>query len=195
MVTTPESAASVRAALSGAFARLASATPSDDLLGYMMAQTALETGRWQSLKNFNLGNITAAEVSDATAWRPPWFAPPFATERDAELHEKMLRGAAPRAFMSYPNLESGAFDYVRRLHTQFPEIVTAMETGDARKVATAINHNYCRGCFEVEHTRSLRSLAEEFGARGRAPIRSGHFGFWMLGIGGSYLLARWGLKK
>lgn len=196
MITTPADEETMRFALTEAVVKETGALPSANLLAFMMAQTAMETSQWKSIQNFNVGNITIGENADEFAWRPPWFEPPFKNAREEKLHEEMLQGRAPKAFIAYGNLQLGANGYVNRLFHRFPEIIVAAEKGDARKVGLAINQKYCPNCFHAEEIRNLRELADRFGAEQvRQPIRGGHFGMWVLGGVASLMLAKWGLKK
>lgn len=136
-----------------------------NLAAMALAQTYLETGGWQSLYNWNVGNLTAGESYAGNVYRPAWYElGPDSSDRLHALHEQMSQGRAPQAFRAYESLAEGVADYVHELRARYPEIVAAFKTGRASAVATAINRRYCKGCFGGAETDGLRSLAARFGA-------------------------------
>jgi len=128
----------------------------------------IETARGTALKNHNFGNISAGESFPGDAWRPAWFdfdGGTAITERNIELHERMLRGEAPKAFRSYVSTEAGALDFVRQLRGGFPEVLAAAELGDPDAFREALAVKYSHDYSDRRATATLASFFDEFGRR------------------------------
>ena len=147
--------------------------PTQELLGGLMSQIWIETGRGDSLFNNGVGNVSASKSYPGLIIRPPWYdAESIAARQDGptktrylKLHQDMLNGKAPRAFRAYETLREGMDDYVDKLHTRFPTVLAAAKTGDARALAQAIYDSYyCHSpqCHPDNSTPGLASLGREF---------------------------------
>jgi hypothetical protein len=114
MIRTPETAASIRAAL-------ANRGLSNRQVDFLTAHILIETSRGQNVFQHNVGNIAVTRSTQRAGvvpfWRPPWFAPaPDASDRTKQLHEDMLRNQAPSAFAAYASLGDGVDGYLEFLH-------------------------------------------------------------------------------
>lgn len=138
---------------------------------------AIETGRGKSMKNNNLGNISASPRYQGLAWRPPWFDPaPDAPARMKSLHEAMLKGTAPSAFRAYTSPLAGAEDFARQLVHTFPEVLDAAKQTDANILRLALGQKYSRDYLaNPKVTDTIRSLQKELGLVVSA-VTSGSYG-------------------
>lgn len=160
---TPLSRHAAAQGLVGAYVEVFGRTPTRAEAELLLAQTwGLETGRGESVINFNWGNITGSYQGNF--WRPPWFDPgPDASERTLRLHELMLKGQAPRSFRAYPNHEAGARDYIKLLRDKFPSILQAARSGNVRSFAVAVRDSrYCPDCDPNRTTPTFQAFVDEF---------------------------------
>lgn len=125
---------------------------------------AIETGRGASMKNNNVGNITASEKYQGSAWRPPWFDPAEAAgnPRNEHLHEEMLAGRAPSAFRAYLGIQDGARDFARVIAKNFPEVLRAALVPNANAFREAIAQRYSRDYANPATTATIEKLMAEF---------------------------------
>jgi len=125
---------------------------------------ALETGRGASMKNNNLGNITAGTSYQGLAWRPPWFdaAEAAGNPRHEHLHREMLAGRAPSAFRAYEGIHDGARDFARVLARNFPEVLRASLVPNAETFRAALAQKYSRDYANPAATASIAKLMSEF---------------------------------
>lgn len=96
-------------ALRAAFVKLASIQPDPNQTALLLAQSALETGRWKNIYNNNFGNIKATRnwSGDRTSF------PCSEVAGGVETHYPA--GDAHCIFRSYPTPVLGAEDYLRTL--------------------------------------------------------------------------------
>jgi|WetSurMetagenome_2_1015567.scaffolds.fasta_scaffold225551_2 hypothetical protein len=99
-----------------------------------------------NLTQHNPGNVTASERWEGKAWRPPWYEPPAdnATQKIKDLHLKMLRGEAPKAFRAFDDFAQGYADFARVLQTNFPAVLTAASSGDVPTFVTELSRKYSK---------------------------------------------------
>ena len=134
-------------ALRSAWTQVRGEAPSPETLSILVGQWAHETGRGQSMLNFNFGDIKGtgpSGMSAASATREGWG-------------ENATRVVA--RFRAYGSAEEGARDYVSLLARRYPNAVNAAEAGDARGFVQALKAN---GYFTdnlASYTRSVESLA------------------------------------
>lgn len=162
---TPVSLAALKAAITAAFtAEGRPLTPTQVVNLTVLA--AIETGQGGSMKNYNVGNITASARYGGQAWRPPWYHPPGpeAPPRLRKLHAAMLAGQAPSAFRAYLSLEEGARDYARQLIRTFPEVLAAANQTDPNVLRLALGQKYSRDYLtSASTTRTIGSLQQKLG--------------------------------
>lgn len=134
-------------ALKSAWTQVRGEAPSQETLSILVGQWAHETGRGQSMLNFNFGGIKGtgpSGMSAAYGTREGWG-------------ENATRVVA--RFRAYGSAEEGARDYVSLLARRYPNAVSAAEAGDARGFVQALKTN---GYFTdnlASYTRSVESLA------------------------------------
>ena len=123
----PEQAAT---ALASAYGQLTGVAPASAVLGLLLAQSALETGNWQKIHNFNFGNQKASAAY-----------PLIVQFRCSEIIDGVERFYDPPApecnFRAYETSASGALDYLRVLHAQ-PHWWQGLHTGDPSAFVDAL---------------------------------------------------------
>ncbi len=148
-LSTPISEPALAAALIGAWPTLT--RPQAELL---LAMLFLENRKGAAVIQHNYGNLSTHAGPDVNYWRPPWFdAAKIATmpaDKQAiyyPIHDKMLEGKEPSAFLAFPSHEAGLAAWVRRMQTKFSPISEAAKTGDANEFARQMAAtSYCPGC-------------------------------------------------
>jgi len=155
------------AELLGALTTAGVADLHQDMVALLLAQLAFETGQGQACDNRNVGNITTGERTSRDFFRPAWFEVTEASSPKLRaLHDAMLKGQAPRAFVSYPSFAAAFGDYVRELRVQFPTIINAAHTGDADATAAAIKSSNYTPDAPPTLGATLDSLRRQFLAKG-----------------------------
>lgn len=164
-VRTPISAGDAARSVVASYHELFGNDPTKPALVAVLSLVWLETGRGESVQNNNLGNLSAGDSFPGDAWRPPWFdfdGGTAVTEQNIRLHEKMLRGEAPKAFRAYATREAGALDFVRQLRGAFPEVLAAAELSDPEAFRVALSQKYSHAYDDPKFTTSFRQLFAEF---------------------------------
>jgi hypothetical protein len=153
-------------ALSSAYARLTGRAPNEKVLALLLAQSALETGHWKKIHNYNFGNVKAG-----TGY--PLIAQFRCSEVDENGVEIFYDPPDPHCnFRAYESAADGAVDYLkvlqkrphwwRGLHTEDPgAFVDALATPP--KYFTANPEKY---------KRTLVALYERFLPLARAAVNS-----------------------
>ena len=127
---TPLDAAEAGRVLFAAYAVLTGKQPTDAVGALLLAQSALETGNWQKIHNYNFGNIKArADYPQIVQFRcsevlngvEQFFDPP-----DPHCN-----------FRAYSNATDGAVDYMKVLHSQ-PHWWQGLHTGDPSAYVDAL---------------------------------------------------------
>lgn len=106
---TPLDAKTVALAFRSAYETVCGVTPSNACLALLVAQSALETGRWRSIHCFNFGNVKASpdyygyycqfRCNEVINGKVEWFDPPH-----------------PQCnFRAFTSIETGALDHIRFL--------------------------------------------------------------------------------
>lgn len=164
---TPLTEAEATYALREAFYRIYKKYPSINTLAILFAQTALETGRWKSIHNYNFGHLKRSFIpanegmkftmfaTGENLWNPllkkteyKWFTPPH----------------YQTAFRSYKTAVDGAEDYIR-LVSQRQRYIKAWQAvlkGDAKAYSYAL---YDAGYYTANpdnYTKAVVSITDEF---------------------------------
>ena len=160
---TPIGMQSVKEALSHAFEAEMGRVPSEKTTKILAAQVALETGRTQSMINYNFGGIKGVGPSGLTT--------AYKTKEGDGPTEVTIRDN----FRAYQSKEEGAKDYLHLLHTRFGDALSAADRGDSHAFVHALKtHGYFTG-NEATYTRLVDSLSgENFPASANKP--AGTFG-------------------
>ena len=152
-LVTPEQ---VARALRVAWLRLFDAEVADHQLAVLMAQSALETGRWKSCWNFNLGNIKGggAWAGDTCQFRlneviggvVQWFDPPH-----------------PQTTMrAYSTLADGAADYLWLLRRRFARAWDPILRGDPVAFSQTLKSLRYYTAPEEPYTKAVKSLTATY---------------------------------
>ncbi|MFZ5894671.1 MAG: hypothetical protein ACOY0T_26650 [Myxococcota bacterium] len=151
--------------LFAAYAVLTGKQPTDAVGALLLAQSALETGNWQKIHNYNFGNIKArADYPQVVQFRcsevlngvEQFFDPP-----DPHCN-----------FRAYSNATDGAVDYLKVLHSQ-PQWWQGLHTGDpsAYVDALATPPKYFTA-NPATYKRTLTALFNQFRPLATAVLRS-----------------------
>jgi hypothetical protein len=162
---TPLDASEAGRVLFAAYAVLAGKQPTDAVGALLLAQSALETGNWQKIHNYNFGNIRArADYPQIVQFRcsevlngiEQFFDPP-----DPHCN-----------FRAYSNASDGALDYMKVLHSQ-PHWWQGLHTGDpsAYVDALATPPKYFTA-NPATYKRTLTALFNQFRPLATAVLRS-----------------------
>ena len=153
---TPVTPRNVGRALRAAWMAHFGETPSDASIALLLAQSALETGRWKSCWNYNLGNIKAGSKwqGDTTQFRcneviggkVVWFDPPH----------------PQTTFRAYPTLEEAAKDYLWLLHRRFAQAWMHVTRPDPVAFSQALKRQNYYTADEPPYTRAVASLFREY---------------------------------
>lgn len=113
-------------------------------VGYALATFKVENRNGEAVNNHNWGNVSSSGKT-GDYWRPPWYrVTAESSERDRELHQRMLDGKAPKAFLAWPSHAEGAREFVRQLYTRRPTVLRAAQRDDPTAYAAAIHATrYC----------------------------------------------------
>lgn len=155
-VKTPLSLDGAATALRAALSAGKSELVRDDVLALALAKSALETGRWRSMWNFNWGNVKAGEtyagmytcirLNEVINGKVEWFDPPHPQTR--------LR--------AYANRYDGAYAYVEALVRLFPRAYESLWGGDAGAFVRALKEGRYFTAAEGPYVRAVASLQHEF---------------------------------
>ena len=124
---TPFTPAELIAALRAAYVPQLGHDPSNDVLGVLCAQVALETGNGASCICHNIGNFKAGEGPDVCSFTTTeWLGDPPAPQ------------VMVCQFSAWPTLEAAAEAYLHALYTRWPEAWSAAVKGDAQGFAAGL---------------------------------------------------------
>lgn len=153
---TPITPSDVARALRAAWLRLFEVIPADQCIAVLMAQSALETGRWRSCWNYNLGNIKPGSkwqgdtcqfrLNEVIKGRVVWFDPPH-----------------PQTTMrAYSSLTDAAADYLWLLRRRFATAWTPVLNGDPIAFSQALKAQGYYTAPEPPYTKAVKSLYTEY---------------------------------
>jgi hypothetical protein len=155
-VKTPITPKDIARALRAAWLKLFEETPADGTIALLMAQSALETGRWKSCWNFNLGNIKGGakwqgdtcqfRCNEVIKGKVEWFDPPH----------------PQTTFRAYPTLEAAAADYLWLLHRRFAQCWMHVLRPDPVAFSQALKRQNYYTAPEPPYTRAVASLFREY---------------------------------
>jgi hypothetical protein len=152
---TPLDAREAGRALLSAYSIFTGALPNDRVGALLMAQSALETGNWQKIHNFNFGNIKA-RVEYPTITQ-------FTCSEIINGIERFFDPPDPQCnFRAYATASEGALDYLKVLHGQ-PHWWQGLHTGDPSAFvdALATPPKYFTA-DPAKYKRALTALFEQF---------------------------------
>lgn len=145
-VLTGEQAAS---ALKAAWKNALGTTPSKGTLSVLTAQWAHETGRGQSMMNFNFGGIKGTGPSGLTAT--------YATTEGWGNSERQIHDG----FRAYDSAEQGATDYMSLLVRRYPNAVNAAQQENPVQFVQALKDGGYFTGNPTAYANSVSSLANQ----------------------------------
>jgi len=118
------------AALAAAYQQLIGVPPSQAVLALLLAQSALETGNWKKIHNYNFGNQKAGASFPLIVQ--------FRCSEIVNGAEKFFDPPAPECnFRAYESAAAGALDYLRVLHAR-PHWWQGLQTEDPSAFVDAL---------------------------------------------------------
>jgi hypothetical protein len=153
---TPITPLDVARALRAAWLRLFEVVPADQQIAVLLAQSALETGRWKSCYCWNLGNIKPGSkwsgdcyqirLNEVIDGKVRWFDPPH-----------------PQTNMrAYSSLFDAAADYLWMLRRRFSSSWTPVLNGDPVAFSQALKRQGYYTADEPPYTKAVKSLFLEY---------------------------------
>jgi hypothetical protein len=148
--------------------RWALGNPTPEQLSLCMAKSALETGRWQKIWNYNMGNVkaggsyvgmyTCIRLNEVLKGKVVWFGP------DSEGFA-VPPGHPQTRMRAFANAWDGAQSYVDVLKERFRPAYDAMMTGVAAKYVHTLKALNYFTADEEPYLRGVQSLQREFMAK------------------------------
>lgn len=148
--------------------RWALGDPSLEVLALCLGKSALETGRWQKIWNYNFGNVkaggsyvgmyTCIRLNEVIKGVVKWFNP------DSEGFA-VPPGHPQTRMRAFANAYDGAQSYVEVMQVRFKPAFDAMLTGDPTKYVRALKAMNYFTASEEPYLRGVESLQREFMAR------------------------------
>lgn len=153
--------------------------PSREVLHILHAQSALETGHWRSIFNYNLGGAkkhgtcdwtfftTTERFTHAVADRHLASSKPGAevTLVKVEPQHKTLRFAGKQSmncFASWADLDTAARDHVSLLTRRFPKAIERAKAGDVDGYVRELKRAKYFTASEEEYMKAVRSIARRY---------------------------------
>lgn len=136
----------IRSAIARAHEHLVGRPASRPLLDVLTAQVAHETGRGQSMYNYNFGGIKGAGTHGETA----------------RCRTREILGGTEKVvvdgFRSYRTAEEGAVDYLAFLQRRYGSALRAAESGDVTGYAAELKRKGYYTASVESYTAALRAL-------------------------------------
>ena len=176
---TPVSPEQVFLALASAWQMLAGATPDRKVLHILHAQSALETGHWKSISNYNLGGskkhgecdwtyfTTTERFSHAVADKYVASSKPGSEvtviKVDPTYKTLKFSGKQPmNCFASWEDLDSAAKDHLSMLFRKFPKAIEQAKKGDAKAYVRELKKAGYFTASEEEYSKIVDSIARSY---------------------------------
>ncbi len=142
---TPLTRAEMAARFLEAYVERFGGEPDRDRAELLLALAFLENANGDAIIHFNWGNVSANPNGAADYWRPSWFdlaevqALPAGAEKTRllDVHQRMLDGKAPSAFLALPSHAAGLQRWLDELARR-PSLLAAASSGDAGAFAREI---------------------------------------------------------
>jgi|SRR5882724_212350 len=154
---TPVTSAQMLEAVGQAWIARTGDTPARATVDLLLAQSALETGRWHSLMGYNVGNLKAS--STAAEYDYCYFT---TREYVAGKWETFYPDDPVTRFRWYATLADGCADYLGLLQTRYAFAWDRVIAGDVDGFVHALKTNGYFTAPEAAYDSSVRSLAREF---------------------------------
>lgn len=169
-LTLAEAASAMRTALSAGKTELVR----DDILALAIAKSALETGRWRSMWNWNWGNVkagpkyagmfTCTRLNEVLAGKVVWFSPQGEEGPNGLVGEECAvpPGHPQTRMRAYANRYDGAYEYVDALSRHFPRSYEALFTGEAGSFVRTLKAERYFTAAEGPYLSAVAKLQQEF---------------------------------
>jgi hypothetical protein len=163
-----------------AWLNLFDSPPKKESIFVLMAQSALETGRWKSIHCYNFGNIKSSDkdgrdycfyacnelmpikMAQNYAAKSPSTAKITAVRNDGNAWIWFYPDHPASRFRAFKTLNEGATDYLYFLKTKFKSAWQAVLSGDPVEFSRALKRNGYYTADEAPYTKGLKSLFDEF---------------------------------
>ena len=155
---TPLTPKQVALAFRSAYETVCGKTPSNACLALLVAQSALETGRWKSIHCFNFGNVKASpeytgkycqfRCNEVIGGKAQWFEPPHPQTN----------------FRAFDSVESGAIDHIAFL-AQRKRYAKAWEVAQTGMPLAFVDALKSAGYFTADaqpYAKAVASLWREY---------------------------------
>ncbi len=148
---TPLTRAEMAALFVPAYVERFGVEPDRDRAELLLALAFNENANGSAIIDFNWGNVSVTPSDAVDYWRPPWFdlAGVEALEDGAkkarllDVHQRMVDGKAPSAFLALPSHAAGLQRWLGELARR-PSVLEAASSGDAEAFARQIfETRYC----------------------------------------------------
>jgi hypothetical protein len=175
---TPVTPEQVFLALGLAWQTLTGSTPDRKIIHILHAQSALETGHWKSIYNYNLGGAKKHGTCDWTHFTT--------TERLSHpVADKLISSAKPgevtvlkvddkfktvkvsgkqsmNCFASWEDLDTAAKDHLALLFNRFPKAIEQAKKGDAKAYVRELKRAGYFTASEEEYSKIVDSIARSY---------------------------------
>lgn len=160
----------------------------DDVLCLALAKSALETGRWRSMWNWNWGNVKAGEsyvgmytcirLNEVIDGEVVWFSPQGQEGPNGLVGQvyDVPPGHPQTRIRAYANRYDGAYSYVEALVQHFPRSYEMLFTADPVTFVNTLKAERYFTAAEGPYRSAVISLQNEFlrTVRGFEPEETDH---------------------
>jgi hypothetical protein len=171
---TPLTRAGMAALFVPAYVERFGVEPDRDRAELLLALAFNENANGAAIIQFNWGNVSVTPSPGVNYWRPPWFdleaveALPEGAKKDRllDVHDRMVDGKAPSAFLALPSHAAGLQRWLGELARR-PTVLDAASSGDANAFAEQIfATRYCTDPECRDAGPSYGKLRDEIRAAG-----------------------------
>lgn len=176
---TPVTPEQVFLALGLAWQTLTGSTPDRRIIHILHAQSALETGHWKAIMNYNLGGAkkhgdndwcyftTTERFPHAQADQQLASSKPGAEVtlvRQDETHKTLRFSGKQRmnCFASWEDLDTAARDHLALLFRRFPKAIDQAKKGDAKAYVRELKKAGYFTASEEEYSKIVDSIARSY---------------------------------
>ena len=175
---TPVSPEQVFVAMGAAWQLLTGQVPDRKIIHILHAQSALETGHWRSIMNYNLGGAkkhgdcdwtfftTTERFQDAVAQKYVASSKPgevtVLKQGDGWTTLRFSGKQSMNCFASWDDLDSAAKDHLALLFRRFPKAVDAAKKGDPVGYVRELKRAGYFTASEDEYAKMVTSIAKSY---------------------------------
>jgi flagellum-specific peptidoglycan hydrolase FlgJ len=175
---TPVTPEQVFVALGAAWQLLTGTAPDRKIIHILHAQSALETGHWRSIMNYNLGGAkkhgdcdwtfftTTERFPDAVAQKYVTSSKPgevsVLKQGDGWTTLRFSGKQQMNCFASWDDLDSAAKDHLALLFRRFPRAIEAAKKGDSTGYVRELKKAGYFTASEDEYAKTVTSIAKSY---------------------------------